>query len=271
MENKAYDERCYLDESNIYEREFLLNEQRFWSIREVYDGILYSSLIKDYESFIKVASKLIDEITPNKDELSKINTIMYLIKNGVFSYNGKFKDMIPSVDIISSKTGLNILEGGGCCRHVAGFINDIMPLSTLLTCVGEVYNPYYNEANHVINKINYDGNIYGFDAFNEGILFDFVSDVAMLSIDEDVFEKLYYKPYAEIVFYKRSFEEVKCFLEQVKKNGDKKITAKKAKEIALTAALNVYCNTDLISDFRSDTRVQLDSINEQIKEIRIKQ
>ena len=176
--------------------------------------------------------------------------------------------MIPSVDIIRSKPGINILEGMGCCRHFAGFINDVMPLSTGLTCVGEVCNPYNNEANHVINKINYDGNIYGFDAFNEGIVFDFISDFEMMSIDEDIKENLYYKPYAEIVFYKRSFEEVKCFLEQVKKNGNKKITAKEAKEISLSAALNVYCSSDLIMDFRSDTKKQLDSINEQIKEIR---
>ena len=271
MERKAYDERYYLDESNIYEREFLLNEQRFWDIREMCDGILYSSLIKDYESFIKIASKLIDEITPAKDDLSKINTIMYLIKNGVFSYNGKFIDMIPTVDIIRFKTGLNIIEGMGCCRHFAGFINDVMPESTLLTCVGEVDNPFNSEANHVINKISYNGNIYGFDAFNEGILFDFISNFEMLSIDVDFEEKLYYKPYAEIIFYKRSFESVKSFLEQVKKNGNKKITAREAKEIALSAALNVYCNKDLIKDFRRDTRDQMECINEQIKEIRIKQ
>lgn len=271
MESRAYDERYYLDENNIYEREFLLNEQRFWSIREIYDGILYSDLINDYESFISVASKLVNEITPNNDELSKINTIMYLVKNGVFSCGEKFVSMVPTIDIIRSKTGINILEGAGCCRHFASFINDIMPQSTSLACVGEVNEHFISEANHVINRINYNGNIYGFDAFNEGIVFDFIRDFDMLSIDEDINERLYYKPYAEIVFYKRSFEEIKSFLEQVKKNSNNKITASEVKEIALSAALNVYCSDDLIQDFRSDTKKQLESINEQIKEIRIKQ
>ena len=126
MENRTYDERYYLDENNTYEREFLLNEQRFWNIREIYNGILYSSLIKDYDSYIKVATKLVDELTPNIDELSKINTTMYLLKDGVFSYNDNLSSVVPIIDIISSKLGLNILEGNGCCRHFASFINDIM-------------------------------------------------------------------------------------------------------------------------------------------------
>ena len=270
MENRTYDERYYLDENNTYEREFLLNEQRFWNIREIYNNILYSSLIKDYDSYIKVATKLVDELTPNIDELSKINTTMYLLKDGVFSYNDNLSSVVPIIDIISSKLGLNILEGNGCCRHFASFINDIMN-STNLTCVGEVDNPFTSEANHVINKINYNGNIYGFDAFNEGVLFDFTSEFEMVSIDEDYDERLFYKPYAEVIFYKRSFESIKSFLEQIKKNGKEKITSKEIEEISFMARLNVCFNKDLISDFKSDTSILLESINEQIKEIRIKQ
>ena len=262
----AYDERVYLKDVNIYERNFLLNEQNFWNIRRVYDGILYSNLIKDYEDYIKIASKLVNEITPNNDDLSKINTIMYLIRDGIFSYTNSFIDKSPCVDIIRSKTGINILEGSGCCRHFASFINDIMPESTHLTCVGEVTDPLESEANHVINKINYNGKIYGFDAFN-GVLFDFINKFEMLEIGEDDM-RLYYKPYAEVMFYKRSFEEIKNFLEQIRESGKKSITAFELKEIEFSVARSIYCNKGLIQDFKSDTRVQLESINEQIKEIR---
>ena len=104
MSGTAYDERVYLKDVNIYERNFLLNEQNFWNIRRVYDGILYSNLIKDYEDYIKIASKLVNEVTPNKDDLSKINTIMYLIRDGIFSYTNSFIDKSPCVDIIRSKS-----------------------------------------------------------------------------------------------------------------------------------------------------------------------
>lgn len=271
MENRVYDERYYLDENNTHERDFLLNEQKFWNIREIYNNILFSSLIKDFDSYMIFVRSLVDEISPNMDELSKINTIMYLLTNGIFSYDGKLKSITPIKDIICSKLSLNIIEGNGCCRHFASFINEIMPTSTKLTCVGEVDNPFSREANHVINKIIYDGNIYGFDAYNDGVLFDFVSDFEMNAIDMEFDDVLYYKPYAEVMFYKRSFEEVKFFLEQIKNNGINKITREEAKEISLNALVNIRSNKDLISDFRSDTKVLLESINEQIKEIRIKQ
>lgn len=270
MENRTYDERYYLNESNIYEREFLLNEQRFWNIREVYDGILYSSLIKDYEAYIKVVSKLVNEITPNIDELSKISTIMYLIRDGVVSHTGGFIDKSPCIDIIRTKPSINVLEGSGCCRHFAGVINDIIPTSTVLSCVCETDNPFNSEANHVINKINYNGNIYGFDAFN-GCLFDFRSEFEMIEVIDKEQMHLYYKPYAEIMFYKRSFESVKEFLEQIKKNGTNKISSSEVNEIFLESALNIACYKELIKDFESDTRNQMKGIKEQIKEIRIKQ
>lgn len=267
MGSSAYDERIYLDETNVYEREFLLTEQRFWNIRRVYDEILYSSLIKDYESYIKIASKLVDEITPNNDELSRISTIMYLIRDGIFSYTNSFKDKTPCIDIVKTKTGINILEGMGCCRHFASFINDIMPESISLTCVSEEENPFKTEANHVINKITYNGKIYGFDAFN-GVLFDFINEFEMMSIDRVYNETLYYKPYAEILFYKRSFEEIKTFLEEIKKSGKNSISAWDISEIALDVSLNIMLNKKMISDFKNDTRLQMAEIEKQIKEIR---
>jgi len=268
MVNRMYDERYYLDESNVYEREFLLTEQRFWNIRGIYDGILYESLIKEYYSYINIVRKLVDEIVPNKDELTKMNIIMHLIRNGVFSHINTFHDKVPCEDIIKSKLGLNILDGYGCCRHFSSFINDIMPKSTPLTCVGEVDNPFFSEANHVINKVEYGGEIYGFDAFNNA-LFEYISEFEMKQIHEEEDMILYYKPYAEVMFYKRSFEEIKNFLEQIKESGKKSITAQEAKEIAFSSALSIYCNKEYISDFKRDTRVQLDSIKDQINEIRM--
>ena len=202
------------------------------------------------------------------DDLTKMNIIMYLIRNGVFSHTNTFEDKVPSVDILKSKLGLNILDGYGCCRHFSSFINDIMPQATSLTCVGEVDNPFISEANHVINKVEYEGRIYGFDAFNNA-LFEYISEFEMKQIHEEEDMILYYKPYAEVMFYKRTFEEIKQFLMQIKESGSKSITAKKLNIIESYIRVKLYMSKDLIQDFKSDTRVQLDSIKNQIKEIRM--
>ena len=237
------------------------------NIREIYDGILYSSLINDYKDYIKIVSKLVDEIVPNKDDLTKINIIMHLIRNGVFSYPNNFEDKTPCVDILKSKLGLNILDGYGCCRHFSSFINDIMPQSISLTCVGEVDNNFESEANHVINKVEYEGEIYAFDAFNNA-LFEYINEFEMKQIHEEEDMILYYKPYAEIMFYKRTFEEIKEFLKQIKESGNKSITAQKLRIIESYTRVKICMSKDLIQDFKSDTKEQMKIIKEQIEDIK---
>ena len=269
MDIRYYDERCYLDVSNELERIYLLHAQEEWNYMYDKEANHYSQLINSYNLYIELVKKLIDEITPSKDDLSKIHTIMNLLMEGIFSYSDKFEISSGRIDILHSKDGINILYGKGSCRHVSSFISDVMPQSRILTCVGEVNMPYESEANHTINLIDYDGKKYGFDAINGGILYNFTNEFEMVPIDKETTPHLYYKPYCEIMFFRRSFVEIKELLEQIKKNGNSAISHEQLSDIALSSYLSIASNMDIIEDFLSDSRSQVRGIKEKIKEMKI--
>ena len=269
MDIRYYDERYYLDVSNELERIYLLHAQEEWNYMYEKEANNYSQLINSYNLYIELVKKLIDEITPSKNDLSKIHTIMNLLMEGIFSYSDKFEIASGHIDILHSNDGINILYGKGSCRHVSSFISDVMPQSRILTCVGEVNMPYESEANHTINLIDYDGKKYGFDAINGGILYNFINEFEMVPIDKETKPHLYYKPYCEIMFFRRSFVEIKELLEQIKKNGSCTISFQELSDIALSSQLSIASNMDIIEDFLSDSRSQVRGIKEKIKEIKI--
>lgn len=267
---RYYDERYYLGENNNLERKWLLNAQSKWGFICDLENSDYTSLITNYNLYIELVRKLISEVSPRDDNLSKIHTIMNLITDGIFSYSDKFEFASGRIDILHSKTGINILYGKGSCRHVSGFISDVMSESKTLICVGHVDNPYESEGNHAINLIEYDGKKYGFDGTNGGILYNFISEFEMVPIDKETKPHLNYKPYGEIIFYRRSFEEIREFLEQIKKNGNSTISHEQLSDIALSSQLSIAYNMDIIEDFLSDSRSQVRSIKEKIKEMKIR-
>lgn len=91
----------------------------------------------------------------------------------------------------------------------------------------------------------------------------------MKPINNDSNVYLNYKPYGEIVFYRRSFEEIREFLEQIKKNGSSTISHEQLSDIALSSQLRIASNMDIIEDLLNDSRSQVKSIKEKIKEIKI--
>ena len=269
MDIKYYDERYYLGKNSTLEREYILNAQSEWNFLSDFEETNYAFLIANYDLYIELARKLIGEVAPSDDSLSQIHTIMYLINNGTFSYSDKFECKSLSADVLHSKLGINILYGKGCCRHVSGFISDVMPESRVLTCVRNVDNPYESKGNHMINLIEYDAKKYGFDGTNGGILYNFISEFEMDPTNKDGNVYLNYKPYGEIVFFRRSFEEIKDFLEQIKKSGNSTISVQKLSDIALSSQLSIASNMDIIEDFLNDSRSQVKTIKEKIKEIKI--
>lgn len=267
MFNRIYDERYYLDENREKEIKELLDLQSIWN-----DGINiqkenYSSLLKEYNSFIKTVTKLIDELSFDKDTLIKLNIITKLIYNGLFSYEQVFTRNVGTSNILECSLGLNVINGVGSCRHVAEFISDVIPNSKVLTCLTECKKPFTKEADHMINLGEYDKVYYGFDAFNGGRVLEFHDDFKIIPVDESIDTYFNYKPYAEIIFYKRSFEEIKIFLRRIKENERSLISVKDEMfiEQLTTLSLETKTSKSIINDFRSDTRENLDRINEQIK------
>ena len=71
------------------------------------------------------------------------------------------------------------------------------------------------------------------------------------------------------MFYRRSFEEIREFLEQIKKNGSSTISHEQLSDIALSSQLSIASNMDIIEDFLRDLRSQVRGLKEKIKEIKI--
>jgi len=165
MGNRIYDERYYLDPNREEEIKELLDMQSVWLEYVDSDKEKYVQLINDYNLYINVVSKLIDELSWNKDNLTKLNIITKLIHSGLFSYGQIFTSGNSASSVLNSKLGLNVIEGNGFCRHLSNFISDVIPTSKVLTCVTKCVNPFKEEANHMINLLEYDGVFYGFDAF----------------------------------------------------------------------------------------------------------
>ena len=65
-------------------------------------------------------------------------------------------------------------------------------------------------ANHMINLIEYDGILYGFDIFDSfGTLYHFINSFELLPIDSKEHSFMYYKPYLDYVYNHLSFEYLK--------------------------------------------------------------
>lgn len=272
MSNRIYDERYYLDEKRNDEIKELLELQSIWQGYIDSDKETYSSLIKDYNSYINVISKLVNELNYDKDNLTKLSIITKLIYKGLFSYEQVFTRGEDASSVLNCKLGLNIIEGIGSCRHVSEFIQDVIPTSRVLTCLTECKNPFKAEANHMINLAEYNKVFYGFDAYNGGRVLKFEDNFKMVPVDENIETYFNYKPYAEIIYYKRSLEEIRDFLKQCADCQNTVISGLDEIDVELKVIEMLDTNTSksIISDFRSDTRLQLDSIKEQIKEIKIK-
>jgi len=269
---RYYDERYYLDENRKREISYLLESQKIWEDEMELEKQNYRTLISDYDSYIKIISKLVNELNCCKDNLSKLNIITKLMYNGIFSYENTFFKELDASSILQCKLGLNIVDGYGCCRHTAEFIQDVIPESKTLTCVTKCKKPFRKEANHMVNLAEYNGLVYAYDAYNGGALLKFDEDFRMIPLDETIKTYFSYKPYAEIIYYKRSLKEIRDFLELCKESRNSIITKDDENFLhALTClSLDTKESKDMINDFKSDTRVQKDNIKEQIKEIKIK-
>ena len=271
MELRYYDERYYLDENRKEEIEYLLEAQKIWECGIEEEKKAYVSLISDYNSYIKIVSKLINELDYGKDNLSKLSIITKLLHDGTFSYGQVFTRESNASTILNSYLGLNIIDGSGCCRHISEFIWDVIPESRVLTCVTECKNPLKEEADHMINLAEYNGVFYGFDAFNGGKLLKFEDEFKMIPVNDEIKTFFYYKPYAEVMFYKRSLESIREFLKHCKENKGLLSKDEELFTYFLTEkSLETNTSKEMINDFKSDTRLQLDNIEEQIKEIKIK-
>ena len=277
MDIKYYDERYYLTMIGVHERRIL----ELWKERVNRDKDEemnnYSSLIEEYNLYIKTASRLVEELSLKDNSISMALIISVLIESGTFSYDNFTKDSYE--DILTSKLGLNVLNGTGCCRNVSCFITDIFSaldrkcdvLTVVMLEEKNQKKALTSIANHMINLIYYDNVPYGFDMMsNMGSLYYFKNAFELFPVDlkEEIY--MYYKPYIELVYQNRSFEYIKEKLRHLKANGRLSITQEEFKGIITETDEKLCSNISLVKDFLFDTNERMESINAKIKSMKRK-
>ena len=271
MEMMYYDERYYLSRFGTTERKLL----EYWKERNKSDNEkeeeMYSSLISAYDSYIKLAGILINEISID-NSISKGVLISLLLQAGAFSYD-EFK--YGNVDdILNTRLGLNVITGEACCRNVSNFMTDIFKsngeycenLTVTALNKKDKRKATREIANHMMNLISYNGILYGFDIFDSfGTLYYFLNEFELLPIDSKEHSFMYYKPYLDYVYNNLTFEDLKNRLLLFKSNGKNIITQSEFKEIVSETDEKLTKDISLVQDFIKDTNGQLIDIKEKIK------
>ena len=132
------------------------------------DKINNKEIIEDYKKYISKVQELIASLKIN-DELLCALFVELLIKKGFFSSSLNFHIVNTHVEKLKLYSGTSIILGFGSCRNFVSFYDDVFegiynhPLS-----YGGILSKYDKgeKSNHVINLVNYDDKIHGYDLFN---------------------------------------------------------------------------------------------------------
>lgn len=217
-------------------------------------------LFSDYYKYIEKCASLVKELGLPYNSISISYVIAFLLKNGNFSINDKFKFDYIKEDPWE-KTGLYVISGIGCCRHIADFANDIyneLEINSLpypCTVSNELSNNLLDDnGNHLANLIYYEGipYVYDLDTYN---VIKFINDkVAFNNTNE-------YKYYSFKPLYLGLFYGVDAFvIDKLISDFNNAscidcISDKQIYEIELETLNKILKNNDLIYDFSYETKV----------------
>lgn len=84
----------------------------------------YSPIIEVYKDIVKETSHFINNAITTNNILSINGAITFLIWNGYTSYNHQFS--YGKSIFLKDAQFINVILGEGCCRHIAGFANDVL-------------------------------------------------------------------------------------------------------------------------------------------------
>lgn len=139
---------------------------------------IYQELERSYNEILEKVLNELDKINLNEDTLNLIISLCnYLIPNSYLSttdyFTRNFKYYLPNIfyGVFLSKNGSYIITGKGVCRHINGFISDILNIKGVENYLvsGELTSLRKKgkfKINHVINGIIENNKYYLIDGFN---------------------------------------------------------------------------------------------------------
>ena len=177
---------------------YLLAKKKVNSVFNL-DSINNKEILEAYKKYISEVKELVDSLKIKNELLCSI-IIELLIKRGFFSCSLSFKNVKSHKESVKLHSGTSILLGVGCCRNYAAFYDDVFEgMYNHPTSYGGVLSDddSTEKSNHVINLINYEDKIYGYDLFN-GSPYTFVTPHEMKP-DVESSQRLRYRSYWDLI------------------------------------------------------------------------
>ena len=204
-ENNYFKESIYLGENNLKVIEHINSMRDVYTFYASEDRTTYSDNIAAYDKFVKKIAYLVSALNASNNAITASIIIDLLIRKGIFSADGVYSKQKHMNQQLMGAFGIDVVAGAGVCRNTASFHSDI------LRAMNQMSYPFYcygtndmsedgneHESNHVVNLIEYNNALYGYDAFNS-MLFKLVSDREMVQMFSKEPLKLYYKPYIDLM------------------------------------------------------------------------
>lgn len=213
MKKTKYNEKVYLLEPEVYgyfEDIGLQNLENQASEKEEFQDVLIN-----YDKFIEEVAELLHQLGYSS-ALECTNMVSYLIRNGYLSQDAFFINQSPDAKgEISHRLGTSIIMGQGCCRNYANMLRDIykimgIPTDNLYCYQGLLRRGQNRPANHVINLVEHEDNLYGIDMYNGNRLFHFINALVLREISTNSSLGLLYKPYYEVVMGEGNLNTIKA-------------------------------------------------------------
>jgi len=273
MAMSIYNEKNYLfntDTLDTFQRMYDKNSERWKAEKSVFKDTL-----DKYDEFIYEVAKLLHELGYSS-ALECSLLISYLIDSGALSNDFIFMSKSPDPKKeISYKLGTSIVKGSGCCRNYANMHKDIfevlqLPSDNFYCYQGLILKTGFNKpANHVINLISHEENIYGIDLYNGNRLYHFSKPLVMSEVSTKTNRKLLYKPYYEITIGESDLENIKRRLKRFQDYSERGIINPFVyeDEIKYDAKRKINDSYDTLYDFHQKTKTLKREISHDIRRV----
>ncbi len=269
MKKNYYDEKVYLKkDKEVYD--FFEERKKEHSFDYLEEARLYKDIFKEYYKFEQKIVELLKSLNLSST-LEYSIALSYLIRKGYLSKDLNFEKKSP-IPEIETNCAINIVNGKGVCRNFSdmhfGVMSRMNEYSKRFYCTNSfsMIKARKNEANHVLNLIEYENVLYGIDLCNKARLFKFSNEFILKEISFDTNKKYRYKPYFEMVSEYSAFEQIDKNLKIFKEDSKKPhISAVQYYEDILPQVLGyLYSQKDTFMDFHNETKELKNNISEEM-------
>ena len=267
-----YNDDKYIVSHDLEAINYMKEKKRLYDLFAYRDNDKFAKSISAYNDYVKYIAYLIKCMATPNNAISASIILGLLTKMGIFSDNFELTTGQNTKDIIFGVLGINIICGKAVCRHVANFQSDILKELSLFSeplychlALGNIENIAMAEANHAINLIEYNNNLYGYDAYNDGI-FSFIGRTKMRELFVSNPHYIYYKPYMNLVYNKETISSVNnlvSLFDVIKDNHI--IDVAEYKMIMEEAGNTIYNSNLLLGEFHRSSKKYIKRITDNLK------